>query len=691
MVTELFNYIHYYDLLRATHMRTTLAYALLTTHFNEGSRSPLDILDHVVSRTLLLNGAKQFRIFDVQNAVYNDWGISVPLNVLRYCIGRLRSQGLINNSSNVGTDDDKFTISWKPAETDAIKLKEKLARESYNRLIKKIRLWLAREPYTDNLDPSDVIDKWLDESAISFLGGTASARSVARLDHDINRVIVGSGRLLDTSPDEEFLSDLSQLALGDTLYRSLVEILSSEAPATDAPLDSSAKAMSAVDVFLDVGILFRAAGYFGDKHSPAALEFIKMCKDTGCRLKTFRHTADEMAEGIAAVADLLRMRPSSAHGPVVSYAMENGLTAADLLREASESDDRIIDLGISIVDKPPYDQPLNIDELDLDYRIETDVRQDNPIARKRDVDSLASIFRLRQGNGRDKLEQCDAILITHNKSLSDAAHRYFRRLFDEQSKKNVVQLCMTDVVFATRLWTKLPTGAKWIPRNQIISYAIANLVPNESVKRKFQENLERLLSEAKLTEEQALRVRYSRFTERMLALHYRNPDDLDSKAVTSTINAVLQAEKDKLREATSRGYAEGLANAHQMVSKIRNDIGDENNEEIDNIKRELAEFESDLKSYEQQLAIQEGISSRLATFILDVIFVSLFFGVAIGGSTYFGLALGWPSAAIALASSFVLAGFTWWGFTRKACRDWMKSIILSRALRRTTIPDRTIE
>lgn len=660
-------------------MRTTLAYAFLTTHFNEGTRSPLDILDRVVSRTILIKGVTQFRIAEAQRLIYDDWGINIPLNVLRYCAGRLRSQGLIRFGGNIEADDNIFTIASKSVETEEIKQKEKIARESYDRLAAKIRAWLAREPNPDNLSADEVIEKWLDESAISFLGGHASAKSVGRLDREVNRVIVGSGRLLDKTPDEEFLADLSQLALGDTLYRSLVEILASEVPDAGAPAEVGSRAMSAVDVYLDVGILFRAGGYFGDMHSPAALEFIKMCKDTGCRLKTFRHTADEMTEGISAVADLLRIRPSLAHGPIVSYAMENGLAPADLIREASESDERIKELGISIVEKPAYDLPLNIDELDLDYRIETDVRQDNPVARKRDVDSLASVFRLRHGEGREKLEQCNAILITHNKSLSDAAHKFFRKLFDEQNKKNVVQLCMTDVVFATRLWTKLPTGTKWIPRNQIISYAIANLVPNEGVKKKFHENLEKMIAEAKLTEEQALQIRYSRFTDRMLALQYRNSTELDSKEMVNAVTAVLQAERDKLREAAKMGYTRGITEAQQAAEELKKKLGDEKNEEVDKIRRELADFENEVRSAEARVALLEQIAGRLADVVMLLLFVVVWSGLALGGATMFGVSLGWSAAAVAFVSMLVFGGFTWWGLSCKDCRDWLVWVMVKRA------------
>lgn len=315
-------------------MKSLLAYAFLHTSFNEGLRSPLDILDRVVVRSLVFSALPQITDIKCQSLVEKDWGIKVPVNVLRYTLGRLRSRGIIVFDKS-GRAADEFVVVGASVVKDQIRLKEAAARAVYDRIKSNIDGWLMRDENRLNLSADEVLEKWLDDSATSFLGGAADAKAVSRIDREVNKVIVSAGKLLEPAPDEQFLQDLSELALGDVLYRSLREIVDGEVEDISTKNDARLP-MDDVSVYLDVGVLFRACGFFGARHEAAALELLDMARRTGCKLKTFQHTSDEMSEGIAAVASSIQRNPSGAYGPIVTYALENGLTAADLLAILSD-------------------------------------------------------------------------------------------------------------------------------------------------------------------------------------------------------------------------------------------------------------------------------------------------------------------------------------------------------------------
>lgn len=658
-------------------MKSTLAYAYLTTSFNEGAKSPLDVLDKVLIRTLLHRSPIILDHAETQKLVEADWGLSIPINVIRYSLGRLRASGQIEYRTEAESTADTFVFMPRPTALADSKARELQAREKYDRTIKKIRTWLMRDDNPHNLNADEVVEKWLDESALSFLGGKSDAQTAGTLDRAVNQAIVGAGRLLETKPDDEFLSDLGELALGDVLYRSIRDVTENDLNGQSAHDQGTTAAMSGVDVYLDTGVLLRACGYHGKRHTPAALELLQMAKDTGAKLRAFRHTADELSEGIAAVADMLRRRPGDAHGPIAAYAFENHLTPAQLLEKSLASDSKLEELGIEIVEKLPHDIPLTIDELALDRAIKDGVRQENPLARKRDVDSLAAIFRLRQGLGCEKLERCVAILVTNNKSLADTGHKFFRKHFDEEGVKNIVQLCMTDVVMATRLWTKLPTGFKWVPRNQIISYAIANLVPNESIRRQFLDSLQRMLEDEKISEGEALRVRHSRFTDQMLSMQYRGNDKLNFEAVSNIINDVLLRERQKLVAAKQDGYRKGISEAEVNLDQLRKEFSETEQSLTEEARGSLEALQNEIQEAKGRVAILERIVGYIADVVMLLLFVTVWLGGIFGASTFLGAPLGWTTSIVAILSTMLLIYLTWNGMSRKE----LKALIVSRMMR----------
>lgn len=150
--------------------------------------------------------------------------------------------------------------------------------------------------------------------------------------------------------------------------------------------------MDGVDVFLDTGVMFRALGYFGRARERAATELLDICKATGCRLKAFDHNVSEVVEGLLAVASRLHAG-ANAFGPIVSYAIEEGLEATDLIEASQRVPDDLKKVGVEIVEPPSVDKETSINETMLEWRVEVDVKQNSQIARVRDVRSLSAIYR----------------------------------------------------------------------------------------------------------------------------------------------------------------------------------------------------------------------------------------------------------------------------------------------------------
>lgn len=337
--------------------------------------------------------------------------------------------------------------------------------------------------------------------------------------------------------------------------------------------------------------------------------------------------------------------------------------------------------GVEVVEKPSHNIPLTIDEMALDYSIEVDVRQDNPVARQRDVDSIAAIFRLRSGSGKERLEKCNAILITHNKTLSDSCHRFFKRHFEEDGIRNVVQLCMTDVVFSTRLWMKLSSSYNWLPRNQIISYASANLLPNEGAKRAFLSTVQKLFEESKITEEQHMRVKHSRFTDEMIALNYRSSDEVSQAETLRTVTAIFRRERERLDQAVERGFTRGIQQSVEKIEGLKREYRFAEEDVARRVQDEIQSLEQVASGYRERLVSFDVVADLFAVVVMIAIFVFVFAGFVLGSSTLFGVTLAVSGAVVALASGVILFTFTWLGIGYAQCKLWIKNKILGAALR----------
>jgi hypothetical protein len=677
---------------------TLIAYAYLKTSFDNGATSPLEILDKVVLRSLLTEN-NGIDIASTKVKVKKFWGIDVPISVLQHNINRLIGKGYLKRHK-IG-NDNRYSIDITQVERDDIRSRERSARAQYERIKNKISSVLLSIGNPYKLESDEIIEKWLDHSAISFLGGQAEAKFASEEDREVNRVVAIAGRIPDDQHDEEFLSDLGQLCLGDVLYRTVREITSSDLEENSLEGTLISLPMSRVDVYLDVGIIFRYFGYFGAQHATAARELLLMAKQTGCNLKIFTHTLEEFSEGIIAVAEKIRSHPSRVYGPILTYAIENGSSASDLFEEAANALQRINSIDVAVADKPKPDIPLNLNEVLLDYMIEIGVKQDNDLARKRDVDSLAGIFRLRQGNKKDKLEDCNAIFVTHNKSLSDAAHKYFRKHFKEEGIINIVQLCMTDVVFATRLWTKLPTGINWIPRNQIISFTLGNLIPSNAVRERFLSKLRELARNSKITDDEMLRVQYSRFTDQILAQNYRNPDDIEEEQVKNALTAVIDKERAKLNARVEEGRLEGIAESEKVFKQLQAQAHQDDSFEKQRTEERLTLLHTEIALATERAALAEAQHVRVVKMSGSLVkYVVKTLGIVITGVIFYGVLFGifqsigvsWTSwqRIIFASTTIILTIFTWYGLSWTRFERYVFRVIFSKIYRKFLVNSRKI-
>jgi len=636
-------------------MKHLLAYAYLIVNFDRGAKTPLQVLNGVVARSLARSNAERTAV-EIVSDIQRDWGISVPIKVIRYALSGLVGQNSVERTLDERKQEERFRSKMPATMRAAMDAADKEARDKYERFKRKITAVLFREQLNNKYRADELIESWLNDSAISFLGSDdGPTKGADRTALEINKVVskvIG----LDTVIDEEAVGDLTDLAVGDVLYKSLKDITEYELENEEPAANSNRR----LDVYLDVGIISRAFGYYGVEQKVAVEEMFKMCRDLGFGIKCFQHTVEELREVISAASALMQRGSENFRGPMINYALRTGKTPFDLLQEADRVENHCGDGGILIVERPAHNVALTLNELELEHQVQIDVQQENPRARQRDVDSLTSIFRLRHGEAKVSIDTCEAILITHNRSLQAASHKFFKSHFHSCGETNIVQLCMTDVVFSSRLWVKLPTAVNWKPRSQIIACALSNLVPAPGVREAFLQRLRELVSSNQIDEHAAILLEFSRFTQEILALDYNYGDKFSEEEAKGVISQVIQRVKDGLADARWEGRQEGIREEAKRLEELVAKSGDmdaASQEEIARLKEHIAIQDRDFM-----------VAQRVAYFVAKPVLLLIFLVLCFGTILLALILLEWThrEAALWIAAAITLAlsAMAWWGIER---------------------------
>jgi len=658
-----------------------LAYAFLKATYGEQVRNPVDAVMPIVKRALFNYGKNTIDSNKVQKKVAESWGLEIPMNVIRYTLPKLWRLGIL-------TRDEKthlYTLSDPEYRDQTIVAAERITRERYSEVVRQLTSTCS--DLGVNLTGDEVLEGWLDRSSLSFLGGaTAAYRPPSPGDRTINRVIAIAITHYGYSP--ELQKSLTEIALGDALYRAVQSL--TEFGFEDIDAIDLTQRMDRVSCYFDTVLILKVVGYLDAEQTRAAQELLSMCKATGCRLSAFSHTIEEIQRIFRAAASNLyhHQRSAAIRGDIASYALEHGLSEHELIELGASVPDDLAKLGFHIEDSPTLTIPLSVDESALEKALETEMNKQTASARITDVNSLTAIYRLRDGLPKRYLEKCEAIFVTTNKAMADIATRFFQNHFKEEGQNNVVQLCMTDIVFSVRLWPKLPTPSTSLPKNQVIAYALSNLIPSNKVLDSFFRIIRQLSEKNKWTDELEIRLRLSRFTEQMLVLELDEKySDLSEKQALSIAQKIIKMQADSLsqireNEKTSvrletQGEIEKLVGELERV-QLEVEVKSENlSSMVEQIKEQatsIKNYESILNDIERRVSFVSDLVLNIVVFVIVIWFINYCFSFFDGTSW-------WLIDKLVIG---LLAVMTWFGLSRLNLRStlaaWMTRLIMRRMM-----------
>ncbi|MGH6936067.1 MAG: hypothetical protein ACRED2_07780 [Methylocella sp.] len=268
--------------------------------------------------------------------------------------------------------------------------------------------------------------------------------------------------------------------------------------------------------------------------------------------------------------------------------------------------------------------------------------------------------------------------------MADISTRFFQNHFKEEGQTNIVQLCMTDIVFSVRLWPKLPTPATSLPKNQVISYALSNLIPSNTVLNSFFKIIRQLSEKGKLTDEVEVQILLSRFTEQMLVLELdESVRDLSERQAISVLQKIIKKQKDLLLQIKENEKLTVRRETESQIEKLVEELDRVQLEDefksaklsgmVENIEEQanvIENFESILNNIERRVSVFCDLVLNSVVIIIVAWFINYCFSFFSGTSW-------WVIDKLVIG---LLTLMTWFGLSRLRLRSalahWMTKLIL---------------
>ena len=313
-------------------------------------------------------------------------------------------------------------------------------------------------------------------------------------------------------------------------------------------------------MLLDAHIAFALLGLHGEAAALATCETIKLMAKSGAVPQVLDKTIGEMKRILTVYENHL----GTAEGRLTLYQTEltryfltTGWSPSDVRELSATLDTRLGALGVAVRPSPPRDRRYTLDEAKLSTYLSRDGNLSEEPRVVHDVDCVASVLTLRNGNSSSSVESCRAIFM----STSGVVIRQVQKWYRDEGQTGVApiihQLALSNVI-----WLKNPIAAASLKIHELIAISLSALAPSRKTWVTFLKHLERLRSEGKVTTDEMVAVVASSLTDPLLA---RLDDDVDPDV--STITEVVDRVRASYRAEAADLVEKGKAEAEERVTR----------------------------------------------------------------------------------------------------------------------------
>ena len=471
----------------------------------------------------------------IQNELGSQFGLQLPLNIISILLKKLtdekicdfKEDHLYHFTNSIPFDIKKFNTQYN-------KSKEQI------KAVTKSFIFYYKSYCGKLLDESialSIITSFINKYALEILSANCKGSDVCLKEVSETDIIYISKFFEDIQYDNRALFiDFIDVVKGCFLTNAMFIGLYAE-------IDHAK--FSNVTFYIDAPLLLRLLGLEGEIKQKAIEETILAVQANGGRFAIFSHCMDEFYAIINRTLKALR-HEIKGKGPVYEEVASPSTkwNETELLLITSQKETFLKKYDINYRQTPPYSIDYGIDEKKLEevvrskidyYHGNADDNEKNQ-ALLNDINSIRSIYVLRGNRQPEKLENCLAVFLTHNKALSEAA-KQFRNAQSEFYARTV----MTETSLAYYTWLKSPQQAPSLPMNELMAYVRAALHPNDDKWNSYIDELEGLKKEGSINENQYYDARYSLAASASVAI-------FDGEISKENIQKIIE-NTEKIRQA----------------------------------------------------------------------------------------------------------------------------------------------
>jgi hypothetical protein len=429
----------------------------------------------------------------VQQLLKTEFGLTVPQHPTEFALRRLLDRGFLRRDQYV------YRIA-KPVPIADIEARRGVLRQQHEAVVEQLRQFSIATDDSLQWSVDDARNALLSylrrfsiESLRVFTHGSPLPPTPPLSERGLLAVNLFLKHIYET--DRSTFNGFITLVKGHMLANALV----------CSDLKSITRNFGTVAFYFDTPLALRLLGLEGEARAAAVGELVELLRKLNGHCAIFEHTIDE-CRGVIESAERNLDNPA-AHGRVIEEMRRRGTTKSDLQLLGGRFEELLRAKGIGRRRTPKYDANtrFQIDEAVLEEAIADEIEYMNPRALAYDINSVRSVYALRQNKAPTRLEDAIAVLVTSNAPLAKATFEYGR----ENESFREVAAVITDFSLANVAWLKAPLEAPDLPEVEIMAACYAALEPPPPLWKRYVTEIDKLRSLGQMSADDHQVLRHS--------------------------------------------------------------------------------------------------------------------------------------------------------------------------------------
>ena len=519
--------------------------SLLKANWNQPNKKDyLDIFLPILIECIHINDKEVVNATTIQSLLLKHHGINLPENVIKTLLNRAKTRKIIVADNKIlKKNEKKIKIFRKKSNFENIKNE---IINKYEKLITRLNVYAIENfkvKWSDRSNVEEELLSFLNKQGLLILSSLTSGVPLAQ-SFPIHKkskfeYVIASFILYIEQHENELFNYFESIVQGNMLASSVYL----------PDIGRIKQKLDKTSFYFDTTFIIYALGYAGDPRKNACNELLDLLFKNNAKLYCFEHTIDEI-EGIfsACAYSLSNKKYSDNFTYSAEYFLANNYSEDDLLLIKNKLRTEIENqLKFGIAQKPDYDD-YSIDENSFDEYLRSQKYAKNESARRRDVDSISAILRLRHGITTEHIEESRAVFVTTNTKLARLSRNYF---IENKLGEYKIPPCVTDHRLTTQVWLKMPNMAPSLSRKRIIADSYASIQPSGKFWSKYIEELNKLKGFGDITEKDYFLLRYDlTIRKNLMEISLGDPTHFDNEEffINATIPELLKIAEENFRK-----------------------------------------------------------------------------------------------------------------------------------------------